>query len=201
MNPSNFSCLAVAAECLTSNSSNGQCLSCMAGFNLFSGWCLTKMSKGDPNCKIASINNYCIQCQQEYYSFEGLCLPNDALCLTAQYRGGHCLSCYSGYILYNGQCITISQQTACLRFDFQALCAECKNRFSLFSGVCSPVAPLCLSYHPINGTCIECISGYGLSADSIQCLPLQQAPANCAKADPTGKCLTCSARFYLSSQG
>ena len=137
---------------------------------MFRGWCLPRMNSTDPNCQISDINNYCVKCQTAFYSDQGRCKSNNALCQSIEYRGGRCLSCYGGYILFNGGCYEIGKQPACRTYNFQAICSECWNRFYLLAGVCYPVSPLCVNYNATSGQCIDCIQGYGLSSSTLECI-------------------------------
>jgi hypothetical protein len=111
-----------------------------------------------------------VKCQTAYFSSFGLCQANNPRCLSTEYRGGRCLSCYTGYVLFNGDCYDISQQPACLTYDFRSVCVQCRNRFFLTAGTCRPVDPLCLDYRNDTGTCTSCLQGYGLSSLTLQCV-------------------------------
>lgn len=170
MNVYNFSCMAVDQECLDYNRTNGMCLSCRTGYLLFEGWCLESAKQKDPACQISNINNFCINCSKAYYSLRGKCSPENSLCKSTEYRGGNCLSCYNGYILYNGLCIEFTKQPACLAYDFQNICSQCAPRYYLQSGACLPVSPLCMDYDPSVGNCLSCIPGYGVSSSTQKCM-------------------------------
>jgi hypothetical protein len=58
-----------------------------------------------------------------------------------------------------------------------------------------------MGYNSSTGICLDCITGYGLSSITQECMIIKPPPPNCAKADPSGKCLICSSRYYLTSNG
>jgi hypothetical protein len=199
LNVYNFSCQGVAKECVSFNPSNGSCLSCSVGYNLFLGWCLGRFNQTDPNCLVRDINNYCSSCQPQFFLSQGRCLPVDTQCRALNLIGGACTACYSGYVVFNGRCLPLSQQPACLSYDFQSNCLACAQRYVLMAAVCTPVSPLCDNYHPQTAVCLDCVSGLGLSSINGNCEPIQSAPPNCQAADPVGNCLTCLPHFYFNA--
>jgi hypothetical protein len=188
----------VPKECLTYNS-NGDCLSCAQGYNLFQIWCLGRLNQTDPNCNIKDINNYCTTCQPQFYQSQGRCYPVNTQCKTSNNIGGDCLTCYSGYIVINGACIQLSQQPSCISYDFQSNCVKCAQRYTLQSLVCVPVNPLCNNYNTQTGTCIDCVTGYGKSSITGNCETIHSAIPNCQTSDPVGNCLSCFSRFYFDA--
>jgi len=199
LNVFNFSCQAVPQQCLTFNPNNGNCLSCAQGFNLFSIWCLGRFTQPDPKCLIHDINNYCSTCQPQYYQSQGRCVPANAQCRTFNIVGGDCTSCYSGYIVFNGDCVLLSKQPGCLQYDFQSNCIRCAPRYFLQALICVPVNPFCNNFHPLNGSCIDCVTGYGVSSITNNCEVVRPLPPNCQTADPVGNCLTCLPRFFFNA--
>lgn len=186
-------------ECITFNPSNGTCLSCTQGFNLFLGWCLGRFNQTDPNCLVRDINNYCSSCQPQFFLNQGRCLPIDTQCRSLNMVGGACTSCYAGYVVFNGKCLPLSQQPACLSYDFQSKCLTCANRYVLLVNICTPVSPLCNNYHQLTAACIDCVSSFGLSSLTGNCEPMQPPPPNCQNADPVGNCIACLPRFYFNA--
>lgn len=120
-------------------------------------------------------------------------------CRTYEPEGGECLSCYSGYLVFDGQCILLSSQPACAQYDFQQSCNRCAQRYYLLQSSCLPVSPLCDNYNPATGACLTCVAGYGLSSRTNACETMQRPPSNCLRADAVGNCLACSNRFYYNS--
>lgn len=102
-------------------------------------------------------------------------------------------------MVFNGKCLPLTQQPACLSYDFQSNCLTCANRYVLLANVCTPVNPLCNNYNPQTAACIDCVSGFGLSSITGNCEPTQPTPPNCQKADPVGNCITCLPRFYFNT--
>lgn len=75
--------------CTNNDFSTGACLSCLYGFTLYNGKCLTNTACGP----------------RQYFHF-GDCYPVDTSCNTFDYYTGACTSCVnSGQIAKDGQCV------------------------------------------------------------------------------------------------
>ena len=61
-------------------------------------------------------------------------------CKTYDNADGHCLSCYQGYGLSNGDCVVST--TNCKTHTDEGKCATCYNGYALYQGDCVPVNSL-----------------------------------------------------------
>jgi hypothetical protein len=65
--------------------------------------------------------------------------------------------------------------------------------------VCLPINPLCYNYNSLTGSCVNCVSGYGLSSITNNCEAVNSPPPYCQTADPIGNCLACMNKYYFNS--
>lgn len=167
----------------------------------------------DPLCKKFDWQQQiCLECsERSFKNQQGVCTEVNPLCKT--YNQLACLSCYPGYTLSNGQCITQSTQPTdpgCARYDWGSkVCLQCSYRFYFNSqNICTKISDLCNTFDSLTGACLSCYQGYALNGticavsqnnDNNQ----QQSPdLNCQSYDAKTKtCLACSYRFVLDKNG
>ncbi len=87
----------------------------------------------------------------------------------------------------------------CSNFDSEGGCIDCSSRFYKDSqGICQPVNPNCNDYHPLNGDCVTCYSGFALIEEA--CLPeflvSNMFDPYCNKFEGS-KCVNCSSGYYF----
>lgn len=198
-------CVAVDALCRTFNSQNGLCLSCYAGYNLQSGRCVVV----PPDAGYQNTNQYCAVwegavCRQcaanSYFNANGNCTPNNPYCASSG-ANGQCLSCYSGYVLRNNNCLidnsTINVGNAlCSRWS-GLNCQQCAPRSFNFNGVCTAVNTLCNTWNNINGYCLTCYNGYILNGNT--CIVNNQVVNNnpLCRTFSGSICVECATRSYF----
>lgn len=131
-----------------------------------------------------------------------LCTQYSPLCKTINLANGNCTSCYAGYTLSNGDCIT-SFASNCLSYDFNNNCLQCISSYFLDSFKrCLPLNPLCKTYNQLNGDCLTCYPGYTLQGTS--CLVSENlikvndsSNPNC-KTSSNGFCSECFQGYILA---
>jgi hypothetical protein len=126
----------------------------------------------DPNC-YSFTGSQCTVCSTRYYFGPGgLCTLVNPNCYTYDNFTGSCTSCYSGYIVSNGDCIlNAAGDQNCQSFSPNQQCIQCFQGYYLdsASGICSKMSPLCNQSNPITGTCLSCFSGYTLNTITGNC--------------------------------
>lgn len=128
---------------------------------------------GDPNCKKTDNNQRCQECYSGYFlSPQATCLRLDPLCKTYTPTQIACASCYSGYDLYQGQCVIPSKvpnsnsDPYCIAVQ-NGQCLNCASGFYLGpEKKCLALNPLCKTSDMTNGYCKDCYPGYLLAGTS-----------------------------------
>lgn len=154
----------------------------------------------DPNC-IKYTNGVCTACSNRYYfSTSNQCIPINPLCKD-YLPDGSCTSCYPGYQVSGKSCVISgrAQDPFCRSFNTGGVCTGCFTGYfyNQAAARCQPLNPLCRTSNIADGTCTACFPGYTLSQGN--CQVAFQDP-NCQKFEQS-RCVQCSARFYLASDG
>jgi hypothetical protein len=195
---SNNVCIPVSDQCKTNN--GALCTSCFNGYVLVNGTCqlspLNTAIPTDAGCHTWDwANQVCQQCSPYWYFNNGVCVPVSDLCKTYNNTSGDCLSCFKGYGLVNGSCVT--QQHAvtdagCAQWNWDnSTCLQCSSYWYFNNGVCTAVSPYCQTYDNSNGLCTSCFTGYGLSNGSCNLVVTK-----CKTSNATS-CLSCYGGYAL----
>ena len=208
-------CLPVSDNCKTFDETNGQCLSCYAGYDLNSGSCVFSPSNTaavtDAGCKVWK-SGVCQECST-YWVFNnaGICIPVSDECRTYDVASGKCLTCYHGYDLVEGSCTYSESNNAkptdggCKTWDWaNTKCTECSaNWVADSNGLCVPVSDLCRT-NDASGKCTSCYKGYDLSEGACSFSSSNTSPladAGCKVWNwTTNSCSECS-QFWVSIDG
>lgn len=100
-------CLQIVPFC-TLILSNGNCVSCMNGYNLNNNTCLpAKKDTSDPNCANMS-NKTCVRCiGNAALGINGVCyMTVNAICTSSDTNG--CLNCEKGMVITRGICVSVT---------------------------------------------------------------------------------------------
>ncbi len=135
---------------------NGNCLSCYAGYTLSNFNCIVAVAISIPYCSQFS-GNTCTQCLNGYYLKDGGCAMVNVLCGTYDQATGACTSCINGYFFQAGTCIypALGMDPNCLQYS-NGYCTQCSGGYALISYWCSPIDPFCTQYNPATNVCITC---------------------------------------------
>jgi proprotein convertase subtilisin/kexin type 5 len=204
-------CTQVNPNCRLSDENNGQCLTCYVGYSVQAGQCLLVPSAPDNEAPSDILcaqwkGKTCVKCSESSYFNGGLCTQVNPLCKTFDNNNGACLSCYSGYILLNSDCVLAPDNKApadilCAQWQ-SGVCTKCSQGAFFRSGVCYQSDPLCKTFDSVYGSCTSCFSGYYLF--NGQCLVSPAIPA-AAPSDPAcakwqgSTCLQCSRSAYFKN--
>lgn len=179
-------CAVANPLCLTFNETNGDCLSCYAGYSLAQGACLVSnaTTPTDPYCQKFLTADVCTQCSDRYYiGFDGVCREVNPLCKTYDQSTGNCISCFPGYELAQGACGVATESVAdvnCKRWDGK-VCKECAfGAFFSRDGSCQFASPLCKTFDPSNGDCTSCYDSFDLAGGACVKSVKTLSDANCA---------------------
>ena len=199
-------------NCQTWDNLDGRCLSCYLGYNLLpSGECALaeQVAPTDPGCRVwDQQNNRCSECSARWIFNNGVCVAVSDLCQTHN-DAGQCLTCYTGYVLQNGQCVLCNecdrpQDLGCRTWDWaNQICFECSQNWFFREGTgCVPINDQCRTSNE-NGECTACYVGYTLTNGACN-LAEATGPSDlgCRTWDwDTQRCLECSARWTFNQQG
>lgn len=198
-------CTQADALCKTFDNTNGNCLSCYAGYTLTGGSCVAVPLVAD-NSQPADVlcarwsGSTCLQCSKSSYSVNGVCTQSDPLCKTFDSTNGACTSCYNGYLLQGGACEQDKSGPAdplCAQWS-GIVCQKCATFAYFNNGVCTQVSPQCRTFDSNNGACQSCYNGYLLQAG--QCVLDTSAPTDLLCAKWQGAvCQQCSATAYFQN--
>lgn len=93
-------CTAFNPLCQTSNTTNGDCLSCFIGFTIRGGTCVVDTTSTSFNCAEFSSSGVCKKCSTGYYfDSNNKCQISNPLCKFFDQSNGKCTECYIGFIL------------------------------------------------------------------------------------------------------
>ncbi|WAR16915.1 TENX-like protein [Mya arenaria] len=156
--------------------SDGYCLSCGSGYYFYNGKCTTC----GIHCAVCDPRG-CTSCHVGYWgsTCDENCAQNCASCRTSD---GYCLSCGSGYYLYNGKCTTCGAHCACCG---SGGCTSCHNRY--WGSTCDEnCAQNCASCSKSDGYCLSCSPGYWGNTCENPC------GHHCLECDEqNGECISC----------
>lgn len=207
---SNGKCKAVDPSCKTFDNTNGNCLSCFAGFEVSNGSCLVSKIKATiSNCNQVDLTTgKCAKCSFGYYfDQQGNCNQADPNCKTFDAIQLQCTACYSGYSLNgNNSCVksdTPKLDPNCAKYDANNVCQQCsKGSFFNAKNICIVVDPSCFTFDQSTGNCLSCYQGFTLSFGTCE---VSNATAvsdpNCRKFLTNDVCSQCSDRYYIGSSG
>lgn len=162
-------CVIGNANCKTSNSSNGLCLTCFDGYQLGGGNCVLASSvinNVGSNVYCTQFNGTaCVKCMNRYYVKDNTCYSIDPNCLTYNATTGYCLTCYSGYSVSSlGNCFLPNSNTISDPYCTSVInskCINCLNGWYVdqLTGHCTLMSILCVNYDMLTGHCNQCASG------------------------------------------
>lgn len=220
-----YACSQLPLYCLSG--SNGVCINCMQNYQLYQGICVYTIincaawSNQSLQCT-ACISGYYLSLSNNSY----VCNILPRFCLQADLYG-NCINCLQNYIIYNYQCVDSASILNCRAYNLNTLqcvqclpgytlnnnyrclpqncavvnnqgnCAQCLPNFLLMGNICLIQISNCAQYNNMTGVCIQCLSGYALSSDSLSCTV---SDPNCLNYGPQGVCLACINGFYLKAE-
>ena len=207
----------IGLPCAIYDFSRFVCVTCIPGFTLINGACLTT-----------------ITCPPRQYLSLGVCVNVSASCQNFDPSNGNCLSCIQpNYSLIAGQCILIICPTGftgpncnqpiptisnCLTRDPTSLtCVTCQPGytltapttctpincaasgpnfyFSVSAAACRTIPPNCIQFNIPTEICSACANSYTLSSNT--CVFVNSV-LNCLVYNyPNNICLTCAQGYYL----
>ncbi|WAR16678.1 TENX-like protein [Mya arenaria] len=174
-----------APNCSSCIKSNGKCLSCNSGYYVYNGKC----TACGTNCAVCGSGG-CTSCHDGYWrsTCDENCAQNCALCRKSD---GYCLSCGSGYYLYNDKCTACGINCAvCGSIG----CTSCHDGY--WGSTCDEnCAQNCSSCSKSNGNCLYCDSGHYLN--NTFCYA---CGTDCSYCDSTG-CQACYNGYWGSTCG
>lgn len=182
---SSTSSFTIGLPCTSNDPSTGKCLSCLTGYSLNNGQCVSNTP-----------------CGARQYTHFGNCFNVSDACNTFAPFTGACITCVQAtYVLRNGQCVPSSVTPV-----------VCSNGTHLYLSTCIPDS--CSAIHS-NGSCSACVnSAFQLKTNgscvSINCgngsyfstsLALCQAiPAQCSDFSIILQaCQACNSGFFLNA--
>lgn len=122
---------------------------------------LSSIVRPDPLCRTFR-RNICIECSfRSVFDANRRCKEVSTLCNTYDLTTGKCMSCYGGYTLNNGACVSTASLLPPNCVDIQnGVCIECSLGFILMGdNTCQPRMPGCLTMLS-DGRCVSCSVGY-----------------------------------------
>ena len=96
-----------------------------SGYILSNGNCIIPgQSVANPLCAHFNTAGQCTQCKpRTFFGPSRICSYVNAQCNTFNVNNGNCLSCWTGYVLSNGNCIAGSiVNPLCLKFNTAGQC-------------------------------------------------------------------------------
>ena len=131
---------------------------------------MTADQQVNPGCLRTDGNQNCLECSARFFSnAQGKCVPVSDYCRTWNKDSGVCLTCYTGYVISEGQCVVNpkpfvpSANDRCQSW-IQNQCVACQNRaYFDTNGVCQPVSDYCNTWDPQTGFCFTCYAGFVLN--------------------------------------
>ncbi|ELP89019.1 protein serine/threonine kinase, putative [Entamoeba invadens IP1] len=202
--PSGVGCSpCISKNCLSCDSTNGMCSSCVDGMGVTDGSC----SRCEVSNCLRCSGNTCLECSSNYYMMNNKCLncdiSNPMHCNTNQCSStdSSCLSCQIGYFLTNKMCVSCSQNNCNTCDSSNGNCVTCLPNYYLNGTLCNS----CSSTNPMNCEenkcsttsslkCETCKIGYYIN--NFSCISCDTN--GCASCDKTtGQCTNCPLNKYL----
>lgn len=205
-------CAGIDENCNEYNQSTGACLSCYPGYsNAANSSRCAILVDADPNCQARANSSLCLKCYAGFYfSLENIkCLQVNQLCATFNSTTGHCLTCYDGYALAQGNCkianssaqnsATAASPAGCLQTS-SGKCTSCDWGFALINASCVQRDLNCQTFAGPNSlSCSACYSGYKpFGANQARCVLATLVIEHCLKYSESVECLLCENGYILS---
>ena len=194
-------CLLANTLCRTFDQSNGDCLSCFAGFRLEGRDCVEdEGSSLNPFCAEFDANNTCIRCSSGYYfDNDKVCQLINPLCKTFDFEINSCAECFVGFELKDGNCELGPEGSVidpnCKEIDADGKCLECsQGAYFNSEGRCQVVSASCKTFDFSQLVCTECYEGFDLNNGT--CIQGEPGEATCAEW-LNGVCAQCVPRAYF----
>lgn len=174
--------LCILINCQQMDPTGLSCVTCISPFQWNGQWCVFITDF----CS-AYNNGYCSNCLYSTSLQKNRCVPN--YCSNYNYDSGFCLTCLSGYTLYNKLCYLIIQY--CIAYGQTGLCTQCQSGYNLANGgaICQQAfvpIPSCFSQSSSSNVCNRCMHRYYESSQMCSTyLPY------CINIDPLGRCISC----------
>ena len=203
-------CCEVKPQCKNFNRQVGICEACYQGYGLVNGVCVRTdlINSEGAGCK-TWIDGKCSECSNRwYFNSNNVCTPVSDLCRTWT-STGNCETCYPGYVVAEGQCISDpnifrpAQDDLCATWKDRT-CIKCADRaYFDANGVCRGVSTQCATWDLFDGLCLTCYHGYDLIKGQCVVSPIAQPTDLGCKIWDWNKqvCLECSARWTFNSKG
>jgi hypothetical protein len=153
--------------CTSNDFSTGQCLSCLFGYTLNNGRCLTNTACGP----------------RQYFHF-GNCYPADASCNTFDYYTGDCTSCVnSAHKVTKGKCVNTDGSGTSIvtcpinTHEYLTYCIPDSCAEGYENGTCTKCVSIAFQLNTA-GICnpINCGTGFYFSIEFNNCVAI---PSNC----------------------
>lgn len=209
-------CSAVSDQCKTWSSS-GLCSTCFKGYDLKNGLCVLSsfntINPSDVGCsKWDWDNQICVQCSNGWaFNDNKVCMPVSDQCKSWD-STGVCTSCFKGYDLKSGSCVSSSFNNAqpsdlgCGKWDWDSqICLQCSKGWTFNANkICTAVSDQCKTWDSA-GLCSSCFKGYDLKNGSCVFSIFNTArPSDlgCTEWDWGNQiCLKCSKNWVFNTQG
>lgn len=142
-------CVAVSDQCKEWDASSGACTACYGGYSIVNGECVVTEDGGSSNPGTGD-------CNFRQVKIDGNCVSVSDLCAAWDETSGACTSCYGGYVLSEGACVSNSSVPP-------GPATSCEFRQVLIDGSCVAVSDLCATWDEVTGACTSCYGGYNLA--------------------------------------
>jgi hypothetical protein len=166
-------CTLADQSCATFNPTNGNCVTCPAGWVISGTTCVVAPVVSIAYCLTYS-GSRCTNCSPGYYvTASGSCGVADQRCATYNMNGGACTSCGAGYTLSGSSCVVTQTVSIayCLTYS-GSRCTNCSAGYYVTaSGSCAAANPLCTTYNMNGGACTSCPAGYAISGTGCAVSP------------------------------
>lgn len=183
-------CTLANPNCPTFNVLNGDCYTCIAGWQISGKTCIQNQFCATWNSSV------CVGCQVGYYfGVGGICTIADVNCLSFNSITGYCYLCNPGWVSQGTTCIAESiLNPHCFTWSE---CVACQPGYYFgVGGICTLADPICATFNPSNGYCTSCHAGYVVSGTT--CLAQILVNPYCTSWVQS-TCIACQSGYYLSS--
>ena len=147
---------------------NGNCISCVDGYNFLNGDCTKKVIEQVPLQTTTNIQ----------HAGGAVVISTTTNTQGSSFLSGQTQTSTQNQTttLNTPSTSTVSKDSNCLKSE-SGKCTQCSNRYYLSQDeICVPVNPLCENYNP-NGACTSCYKGYTILGDL--CIAAQQKDPYC----------------------
>lgn len=198
----------ICTECLPNYVlANNNCSLCPSNQVKVGNLCFQTIS----NCINYTTSGSCSVCASTYVLSNGLCslVTPPSFCSIYNPNTGICSECQPNYILVNNNCslcpsnqVKVGNQcfpaiSNCITYLSSGSCSVCSQGYRLVNGLCSAITPplFCSLYDPNTGICTQCVAGYTLAQNGLQC-----NINNCVSMSSDGRtCIQCSSSYVWSN--